>query len=179
MRIFIISTAITLVSAYSFSGTALAPLAPQEAQAASALAAPVLLSIPSIGLASPVVPMGLDSKGRLDVPSGNTNNVGWYAKGVVPGNLGSAVMDAHVFAAFKRLNQTAPGDRIDVVMQDGSRKRFIVTATKTWALGDLSPDELFNKTGGAYLHLITCAGRWDASRSDYTHRLIVYATLIE
>lgn len=176
---FITLTAIALISAYSLSATALAPLAPPEAQAAPAPAAPALLSIPAINLASPVVPMGLDSKGRLDVPSGKTNQVGWYAKGPLPGKLGSAVMDAHVFAAFKHLHRVAVGDDIYVTMDNGSRKRFVVTKTKVWTLADLSPHELFSNQGGKYLHLITCAGKPTADRNDYTHRLVVYAKLVE
>src|SRR4051812_30102627 len=51
--------------------------------------APGQLSIPSIKLKARVVPMGVNSKGELDVPSGSTKDVGWYKDGTVPGDTGS------------------------------------------------------------------------------------------
>ncbi len=141
--------------------------------------APVRLSIPAIELNNPIVPMGIDKKGDLDVPSGDTNNVGWYAKGTMPGSVGSAVMDAHVFAAFSRLHEVGAGDDIYVVMADGSRLRFVVERTQVYRLEDLSSNELFNARGGRYLHLITCAGELTDDKSTYTHRLVVYAALAD
>src|SRR5689334_6528127 len=70
---------------------------------------PVRVIIPSIGLNAPIEQMGLTSSGALDVPSGKTNNVGWYAAGTLPGEVGSAVLDAHVFAALKNLKYVEPG----------------------------------------------------------------------
>lgn len=177
MRAFTILTALITLTAYSFSGTVLAPLSPQQAQAASSLE-PVMLSIPSIGLNNKVVPMGIDKLGNLDVPAGDTNHVGWYAKGPLPGERGAAVMDAHVYAAFERLNEVGVGDKITVIMDDGSRKHFKVKKTKVYKLEDLSSKELFTRTDGRYLHLITCAGGLTPDRSTYTHRLVVYAELV-
>lgn len=179
MRTFTILTAIITVTAYSFSGTALAPLALQEAQAASSPTQPVMLSIPAIELHTQVVPMGIDKLGNLDVPSGDTNHVGWYAKGPLPGERGAAVMDAHVFAAFERLNEVEIGDKITVIMDDGSRKHFKVKKTTVYKLEDLSSKELFTRTDGRYLHLITCAGELTPDRSTYSHRLVVYAELLD
>jgi LPXTG-site transpeptidase (sortase) family protein len=140
---------------------------------------PVRLSIPSIELNNSVIPMGINTKGELDVPSGSTHNIGWYAKGVVPGEIGSAVMDAHVFAAFSKLHEVKAGDDIYVVMNDGSRAHFIVSSTKVYELKDLSSNELFKRQGGRYLHLITCAGQETEDGSTYTHRLVVYAELAD
>jgi sortase (surface protein transpeptidase) len=121
--------------------------------------------------------MGVNSKGDLEVPAGSTADIGWYAKGTVPGDKGSAVMDAHVFAGFSHLDKVAAGDGIDVAMADGTTRRFIVTATKTFALADLTPQELYSQDDGRYLHLITCAGTLTPDHSTYTQRLVVYAAL--
>jgi len=153
--------------------------APAPAPAKKAKQAPVRLSIPAIELNNPVVPMGIDKNGDLDVPAGDTKDIGWYAKGVVPGTIGSAVMDAHVFAAFSRLHEVKEGDDIYVVMADGSRLRFVVERAKVYKLEDLSPDELYNRKDGRYLHLITCAGELTDDNSTYTHRLVVYAKLAD
>src|SRR4051812_39392157 len=56
---------------------------------------PVRLIIPSIKLDTQVVDVGVNKKGEMDVPAGTTKNVGWYQNGIIPGDLGTAVMDAH------------------------------------------------------------------------------------
>ncbi len=140
---------------------------------------PVKLSIPSIKFSNPIVNVGTNARGEMDVPSGTTQNVGWYAPGVVPGAPGSAVIGAHVFAAFKNLDRVKPGDEIYVTMDNGEKRRFVVTLAKTYLLSDMSADGLFNRAGGRYLHLITCAGEPTADGSTYTHRRVVYATLAE
>lgn len=166
--------------------TVSAPPSPAKAAAAPASApppnkpdarAPARLSIPSIALNSRVVPVGVDSLGDMDVPSGSTSDVGWYAGGTVPGDAGSAVMDAHVFAAFARLSEVKEGDSIYVRMADGTAKRFVVTRAQVYKTGELAPEELFSRAGGRFLHLITCAGEPTPDRASYTHRLVVYAAL--
>ena len=64
---------------------------------------PVHIRDVAIGLDASIVGVGLNEKGEMAVPSGESNNVGWYESGTVPGNYGSAVFDAHVFAAFSQL----------------------------------------------------------------------------
>lgn len=146
----------------------------QQVQAAGA---PVRVSIPAIGLNKRIVKVGINSVGEMDVPSGSTQNVGWYSKGVAPGNVGSAVLAAHVFAAFGALHKTEVGDEIFVEAENGGHLRFVVTKTEVYKLGDLSADTLFNRKDGRHLHLITCAGAPTSDGSTYTHRLVVYATL--
>jgi sortase A len=148
------------------------------AHAASVSAIPERLSIPKIKLGSPIVPLGSNSKGEMDVPSGDTNNVGWYKEGTVPGAIGSAVLDAHVYAAFKNLRKLKAGDDIYVGTEGGKRLHFRVTEMKTYALRDVPLQKLFNRADARRLNLITCAGTYMPSKDTYSHRLIVYATLI-
>lgn len=138
---------------------------------------PFALAIPSINLSSPVQLMGLTNNGEMAVPSGKTKNVGWYEYGTIPGNMGSAVLDAHVFAAFSNLKKLKVGSDIYVTAQDGSRLHFVVSKTKTYALADVPREDLFNRNDGRYLNLITCAGKLTPDHSTYDHRLIVYAQL--
>jgi sortase A len=138
---------------------------------------PVRLVIPKIALKSRVVDVGTNAKGEMDVPKGDTD-VGWYSRGTAPGQTGSAVFAAHVYAAFSGLHKLAPGDDIYIVTKSGDTEHFVVTDADIRPLADVSADELFNKSGGHYLHLITCAGAVTSDRSTYTHRLVVYATLV-
>ncbi len=143
------------------------------------LALPSQISIPSIKLNSPIEPMGINEVGELEVPSGKTKNIGWYKDGTVPGEVGSAVMDAHVYAALSKLNKTHIGDDIYVVMESGVTLHFRITEKKTLPLSKVSNEELFNRAIDRELHLITCAGTFSKKLNTYTHRLLVYATLVE
>src|SRR4051812_49291612 len=62
---------------------------------ATAADSPAYIYIPSINLFSSVQGVGINKVGNMDVPSGHTANVGWYKYGVLPGNTGTAVLDAH------------------------------------------------------------------------------------
>jgi len=138
--------------------------------------APSRIRIPSIGLNSPVEGLGLNSAGEMAVPSGAGNAVGWYRDGTVPGNIGSAVFDAHVFAAFSKLAYLKAGS--DIYVTEGSKTlHFVVAETKTYALSALSPQTLFAKKDARRLNLITCAGTYIPALGTYDHRLVVYATL--
>ena len=75
---------------------------------------PERLLVPSLDLNVAIQPVGQNSKGEMDVPSGSSSNVGWYKYGTMPGNVGSAVLDAHVFAVFKDLRYLKIGSSIFV-----------------------------------------------------------------
>lgn len=140
---------------------------------------PARVIIPSIYLDAPIQPMGINYKGELDVPNGKTGNVGWYKDGTSPGEVGSAVFDAHVFAAFKKLAYVKPGSDVYVVTTSGKRLHFIVEDAKTYALKNLSPQTLYGLNDKERLNLITCAGKLTADRSTYDHRLVVYTSLVD
>ncbi len=114
----------------------------------------------------------------MDVPSGNTDNVGWYKNGTVPGQLGSAVLDAHVFAAFKNLKNLLPGSDIYLLMNSGNFLHFITTDAKIYALNEFSSIPLFNLADTQRLNLITCSGSLTKDHSTYDHRLVVYTKLV-
>jgi len=145
------------------------------AQASRTPDTPVELTIPSIGLNSPIVPVGLTAQGAMDVPDGSTNNVGWWEGGTIPGDVGSAVLDAHVFAAFSKLHTVSVGSTIVVRMKSGATHRYVVEETTRYPLADVPRERLFNQKDATRLNLITCAGTLTDDRATYTQRLIVYA----
>jgi LPXTG-site transpeptidase (sortase) family protein len=121
--------------------------------------------------------MGTDQTGALEVPDGDTNNVGWYKRGTIPGNVGSAVFDAHVYAAFENLDDLEEGDKIYVITDKNELLRFSVEDAKTFKLSSLSSKTLFGNQGERGLNLITCAGKLTKDKSTYDHRLVVFTTL--
>jgi sortase (surface protein transpeptidase) len=168
----------------------IAPMAVEHAlkqvvpQAPTALAAPdpsnhlpASLSIPSIKLVASIAPVGTDSDGAMAVPI-VPKTVGWYKDGTIPGTPGSAVLDAHVYLAFKTLKNVKTGDSVYVTNQSGTKLHFVVSATRTYFYTKVPAQTLFAQNdGGAHLNMITCSGTWLPSQGTYDHRLVVYATL--
>ena len=81
------------------------------------------LRIPSLGIDAPVLPVGVDAHGEMEVPA--ATDVGWYRFGPAPGAEGSAVLAAHVDydgrrGVFFELRRLEPGARLDVTFADGS-----------------------------------------------------------
>lgn len=138
---------------------------------------PVRLTIPSISLDTMIDPMGLNGVGELDVPPGTSSHVGWWKGGQKPGQMGSAVLDAHVFAAFQNLNSVPVGADIIVETVSGQRLRFVVQESTVFRLSQLTPAMLFGRNGDRWLNLITCAG--NSVGDTYSHRLIVYSKFVE
>src|SRR3989344_3208023 len=81
--------------------------APSPAPAPAIPGTPARLRIASAEIDAPVIRVGLDATGAMAVPDGSSNNVGWYKDGPKPGETGTAVLDAHVFAAFRTLNRVS------------------------------------------------------------------------
>lgn len=137
---------------------------------------PSRLSIPSIKLAASVAPVGVDPDGAMSVPVA-PNTVGWYKNGTVPGKTGSAVLDAHVYLAFRDLKKVKVGDSIYVTGQSGKLSKFVVSGIGKYRYTNVPLGDLFTMNDAARLNLITCAGKWLPSKGTYDHRLIVYAKL--
>ncbi len=159
------------VSANALSGVS-------SIQTRGVVARPTRLVIPSIGMNAVVQGVGVTAKGAMAVPSGTTKKVGWYKYGVVPGEAGSAVIDAHVFAAFSKLKYLKPGADVYVITANNTTLHFVVTVAQTFSLSTLSPRQLFRPTVTSDLNLITCAGFLTPNHSTYDHRLVVYTTLV-
>lgn len=149
--------------------------APSLPKARGADAVPVRVSIPSVSLDTRVIPVGMNAKGEMDVPDGATSDVGWYKRGTVPGQIGSAVLDAHVYAAFEDLRYAKVGDEILVTNAGGEVLRFRIEDSRVYSLSELTPTMLFGRSDVRRLNLITCAGTFRSSINTYDHRLVVYA----
>ena len=58
--------------------------APEAASARPAPAPPVRVRLPALGVDAPVAPVGVDGRGRMEVPF-DVDTVGWYRFGPGPG----------------------------------------------------------------------------------------------
>ncbi|MFZ2886625.1 MAG: class F sortase [Minisyncoccia bacterium] len=179
--LFFVLVAVLCVPHFSVGIEPVAALAPAFADeyVPSAGDYPARIRIPSIKLDSPIQHVGLTSGGAIDVPDGSTNLVGWYAGGAIPGEYGNAIMDAHVFAAFKNLHFANVGDEISIENANGERQRFVISDARVYALSEVPMADMVHADAGRRLVLITCAGKFNFSLGTYSHRLVVYANLIE
>jgi len=140
---------------------------------------PVRLEIPAIGVSSPLVRLGLNRDGTMEVP-GDFDLAGWFTGAPQPGQLGPAVIAGHVDsrtgpAVFYRLHQLRPGDRVRVVRADSRAVEFQVESLASYPKDRLPGEVVFGATTAPSLRLITCAGSFDRARSSYRENLVVSA----
>ncbi len=165
----------------SSSSTGTPAVASTEAAAATAAppAAPVTLSIPAIDVQTHVIRLGQHRDGTVEVPE-NPDEAGWFQLGPPPGAAGSSVILGHADsmsgpAVFYRLKELRPGDRIAVLLDDGTTARFRVHSVETYANADFPAKKVYGKQGRSLLNLVTCGGAYDSSRGGYQSNVVVNA----
>ncbi len=143
---------------------------------------PVFLTIPAIGVRTPLVRLGLTSSGALQVPPAATL-AGWYSGSPPPGATGSAVIGGHVDShagpgIFFRLRLLHPGDRVYVRQADSKLAVFRVTLVRRYAKSRFPTSAVYGPVPTPQLRLVTCGGTFDPARGSYLSNVVVYATLI-
>ncbi|MFG2595120.1 class F sortase [Streptomyces sp. NPDC048462] len=162
--------------------TASAPSSPSGSGAGSAKSAspPVHVSIPSLGIDSAVMRLGLNADGTVEVPPADKGmTVGWYTGGPVPGRPGPAVLIGHNDTRFGRavfhdLKKIAKGADIAVRDKRGTEIHFEVTGRETASKKAFPTARVYGRTEARALRLITCDGAFDAAGHPVDN-LIVYA----
>ncbi|QNE73425.1 sortase [Streptomyces finlayi] len=166
-------------SARTASPAARSPEAEAEAHKAPA---PTRLTVPSLGIDSTLLRLGLNEDGTVEVPSAEQGmTAGWYAGGAVPGEPGAAVLIGHNDtrfgkAVFHDLHSIAEGAEIVVSDGAGGTSRFAVTGTETVSKNAFPTEKVYGATGERVLRLVTCDGAFDADGHPVDN-LIVYAAL--
>ncbi|GAB2697000.1 class F sortase [Kitasatospora kifunensis] len=144
---------------------------------------PIRLSIPAIGVNAPFTGLSLDPTGVLNVPpASDTNLVGWYQAGTVPGNKGTAIVLGHVDtkaapAVFWSLSTLTKGATVDIARDDKVTATFTVDSVEVFPKDQFPDDRVYGKAPDAQLRLITCGGAYDHARADYTANVVVFAHL--
>ena len=142
--------------------------------------APVGLEVPSIGVrVTGLIDLGLAPSGEMEVPA-DAVTAGWFDLGPTPGELGPAVIAAHVNYAkvpelFARLHETAVGDAIAVTRADGSTATFIAYRVQRFAKSAFPTEDVYGNTNGPELRLITCGGAFDRASGNYSDNVVVFA----
>jgi sortase (surface protein transpeptidase) len=162
-------------------GDAAALLSPNwtDEQAPAAVARPVRLRIPAIGVDSAIVDIGVDAAGAL-VPPERPDLVGWFAGGPAPGGVGPTVLAGHVDsrtgpAVFYHLANLRPGDTVTIERADASTASFTVVSRRRVAKAAFPTDLVYAPLPVPLLRLVTCGGTFDRAASSYRDNVIVEA----
>jgi sortase (surface protein transpeptidase) len=140
---------------------------------------PVRLQVPAIGIDAPLVRLGLDERGALEVPQ-RPEQAGWFGRDARPGERGAAVIAGHVDSAvgpavFYRLGALHRGDAIRVRRRDGSTVAFRVQRVERWPKARFPTARVYGATRRPSLRLVTCGGAFDAGSGHYVDNTIVFA----
>jgi sortase (surface protein transpeptidase) len=141
---------------------------------------PVAVSIPSIGVQSRLVDLGL-TDGAMETPK-DPAVAGWFSGGPAPGALGPAIIAGHVTwngapAVFHRLGTMRRGDQVTVTRKDGKTAVFTVTRVTRFSKSRFPSEAVYGQIDHAGLRLITCGGTYDSARHRYLDNVVVFARL--
>ncbi|ROS35357.1 class F sortase [Curtobacterium sp. PhB78] len=175
------SSASASASASAPAGSGIEGFQDPAVPAARSAATPVSVSIPAIGVQSNLEDLHRGTAGELDPPV-DWDSAGWFSDGIVPGEVGPAVIAGHVdsptsAAVFFRLDELVAGDEIHVAMSDGSTRTFTVDRSERAAKSAFPTSDVYGTTPTPQLRLITCDGVFDTATGHYTDNLIVFADL--
>jgi sortase (surface protein transpeptidase) len=143
---------------------------------------PVRMQIPTLGVTSSIIQLGLEDDGSLEVPAG-AYPVGWYEGGPTPGQLGPSVLAGHVDwegerGAFYGLRELRPGDTAVIDRADGTAVTFRVDRVEEHPKEEFPTEDVYGDIEHAGLRLITCGGAFDEDTGDYQDNVIVFASLV-
>jgi sortase (surface protein transpeptidase) len=142
---------------------------------------PLRLRVPSIGVDTHLMALGLTTAGALEVPP-NGFPAGWYTGSPTPGQLGPAIIAGHVHwngrpGVFYRLGQVRPGARVKVRRKDGLTVVFIVTKVRDYSKARFPSRAVYGNIPRAGLRLITCGG-FNQQTATYDDNIVVFAKLV-
>lgn len=144
---------------------------------------PTKITIPSIGLSSDTfVELNVQANGTLSVP-GTENEVGLYQAGPTPGQLGPAVIGAHVDSPegrkgiFWNLGKVKTGDTVVIARKDGKKATFTVDRVHAYKKTEFPTDLVYKgDMGKSEIRLVTCGGPVD-SQNEYRDNVVVFGHL--
>lgn len=143
---------------------------------------PTEVSIPRLGVSAPIIDLSLKPDRRMEVPSNGTD-AGWFTSSPTPGELGPAIIAAHVThrsrpAVFFDLSRMRTGDQIEVAREDGTTATFSVTGVGQYPKQKFPSEKVYGSVDHAALRLITCGGILDGETGSHVDNVVVYAELV-
>lgn len=131
-----------------------------------------------------VFPIGLGQDGKLLAPRGERADLtAWFEGSPTPGETGPSVIEGHVTwggepSVFFELGALEPGDRIEVDREDGTTAVFEVYDAARYPKDEFPTVEVYGRTDGPELRLITCGGDLGAD-GHHLDNTVISARLIQ
>jgi sortase (surface protein transpeptidase) len=143
---------------------------------------PVRLRIPALKVDSPIIDLGLQADGAVEVPE-SVHEAGWFDGGPRPGQNGPAVILGHVDSKagpgiFVGLHEVAAGTLVEVVRADRSVAKFKITKVSRVEKTRFPTDLVYAPSLDPTLRLVTCGGTFDHARGSYRDNVIAYADVV-
>lgn len=146
---------------------------------------PTRLDIDAIGVHSPLLQLGADAEGSVQVPPlEKDSKAGWFQESPTPGQLGPAVLVGHVDSAqfgpgvFYRLGAMQVGQQIQVTRSDATVAEFVVDRVESYPKDTFPSLQVYGNTSDAQLRLITCGGVFDRATRNYQDNIVIFAHLV-
>jgi hypothetical protein len=147
-----------------------------------AASAPVRVQIPAIAVDSPLIDLGVQDDGTMQVPAEGFP-AGWFTGAPTPGELGPAVLAGHIDwggapGVFWALRNVVAGNEITVSRADGSTAVFRVTQVGQYSKDAFPTAAVYGDLDHAGLRVITCGGAFDHTAHSYEDNTVVFADLV-
>lgn len=130
-----------------------------------------------------VMQVGVDSDGSVAAPN-NIYDTAWYTGSAKPGQSGATLIDGHTSSwtshgVFYDLKNLVAGDEIQIVMGDGKVLTYVVVTKQVYPAEKVDMKAALSPVtaGRSGLNLITCAGTVKPGTSEFTNRLVIFASL--
>ena len=145
---------------------------------ALALPAPTRFEVERVGISMRIRPVGVARDGQMALPP-SPAVMGWYEHGPRPGDgNGATVLAAHRdmpdfgTGPAARLDRLRQGDVL-TVRSESTVRRYRVTQVTRLEKEALDLAAIFDRTGPARLHVVTCGGRFDPATRSYEANVVV------
>ncbi|MEP7763801.1 class F sortase [Sanguibacter sp. 25GB23B1] len=166
------------------SSPAPAPAAAPTALPVAAMSAsvPLRVEVPTIGVDSELMALGLLADGSLEVPPG-AFPAGWFTGAPTPGEIGPAVIAGHIDwvtgpGVFHQLAALEVGAEIRVSRTDGSVAVFRTTEVTRYPKDAFPTELVYGDIDHAGLRLISCGGAFNSATGHYEDNIVAFAELV-
>ena len=141
------------------------------------------LVVPAVGIDAAFSYKEVGTDGQMPNPNGPEDVAyydfsQWPGLGGVPGKGGNIVLAGHVDyirygpAVFWRLHELAPGDTVQITMDDGTSATYKIEFNKQIEVGSADWSGIVSATADESITLITCGGEFEAGH--YNNRQIIW-----
>lgn len=142
---------------------------------------PLRIMIPSIGVDSKIIQLGLEKDGSLAVPP-DGSTAGWYKGSPTPGEIGPSVVAGHVDwkgkkGVFFNLRLLKVGAFVQILRADGKSQTFTVEKVQAFAKNHFPSRQVYGDIPYSGLRLITC-GDFNYQLKRYVNDIVVFAKAI-